>query len=414
MRFDMRRPNTPFVYNQYSEVNFLPKTSDHGERVNIFLTELERLSHIYKLTSGANYIYFKYEQMRAILSNNQYIKYIDELIDKQIVKQIEIKNIFNYNLYAFKPIDFKPIKTGVKIRNLKVRNSVRNYLNINSLNIETNVKKWLTPGLINTEIEITKDQFLDNLSLKYKNYFEGKKNKYEKPLDFESYKLELINLYNSVKNYQITTPEKRIDFLTQDNFSGRIYNIATGAPKWLRSHYKINGKYCAEIDLKSAHAVLLWLIAPKTDLIKFLYNCYANKLDFYIEYGKRINIYNRKKVKIRFLRGLYGPKNSRFYKEIKNIFPGAGEILDRLKTDYLEANPSKLKGMHTNLAFLLLNLEVKIFKKVWAGLYAENITFLSIHDGILIAHDEKEKAEVIIKEIIRQFIPIAELEIIFY
>lgn len=410
----IRRQNIGYLYSQFNEVSNYPRSSDIGERVNVFLTELVRISELQNLTSRAKYIFIGKEATRTILSRARFYEILDDLVNKRILTQVKVKNGYKSIVYAFKPVFLTPIKLQVPIRNLKVRNSVRSYLRDTPSNLDEIVKKCLTPGIVSSSIEITESEFFSNLDAKFKRYQAGKRSKKEKPGSQEDFKRDLRTIWASLVKYQQTKPSRRADYLLQDHFSGRVYNIATGSPKWIREYMRIGGDRLVEIDMRSAHAVLLWKVVPQTDFVRFLYDTTSRGLDIYTRYGQMIGINERQEVKNRFLRGLYGDMNSRYYKEFKRLFPEAGEILDGIKTRFIAANPSRYKGNYTNLAYILLNLEVRIFRKVWEGLYIHRIPFITIHDGTLVPFQYKDQARSLISEILRKEIPISEVETVIY
>ena len=99
--------------------------------------------------------------------------------------------------------------------------------------------------------------------------------------------------------------------------------------------------------------------------------------------------------------------NSKYYKEFKRIFPEAGEVIDEIKRKSISGNPSK-KGSYTNLAYKMMNKEVKLFRKVWEGMYLAGIPFLPIHDGILVPVSRLSEARVLMEQIIQRSIPIVQ------
>jgi hypothetical protein len=272
----------------------------------------------------------------------------------------------------------------------------------------------MKPALVSTEIRISETEFYSDLPEKYVRYCENKKLKGEKPRSLESYGKDLAQTFYSIRRYQQLNRSRRAGFIREDQFSGRVYNVATGVPRWVRSKIYVQGEKLVEIDMKSSHAVLLWKIAPKTDFIKFLYETTSQGLDIYDRYGEMIGISDRREVKFRFLRSLYSRISSKYYKEFKRHFPETGLVLDKIKSTDNLRNPSREKGTHTNLAYKLLNLEVKLFRLVWEGLFLADIPFLSIHDGILVPASMASRARAIMTEILIKEIPILETKTIYY
>jgi hypothetical protein len=301
----------------------------------------------------------------------------------------------------------EPIEEGVKIRNLKVRNGVRRYLGIQSDTVDGNVLSWTRDSLVETEILVTEEIFFSDLEQKYDIY---KRNKLLQGLKFKNYDNYLEDLarnYFSVRHYQQLDKYERTRYIKQDAFSGRIYTIATGVPKWVRSYIRIQGEPLAEIDMKATHPYLLFHILRETDYMRFVWELTRGERDIYEAYGDLVGISDRAAVKYRFLRSIYGRMNSKYYKEFKYHFPEAGKVIDEIKTKTILADPSK-KGTYTNLAFKMMNKEVKLFRKVWEGMYLAGIPFLPIHDGILVPASRLSEARVLMEQIIKRSIPIVQ------
>lgn len=412
-----RRSNTGYKYNLYDEVNFYPRSSDLGERVNIFLTELTRISNVLKLTVSVDdrdgYVYLGSDKLKTLLSHTRYRQILQDLARRGIINPRKETNRFGNVVYSFDPVYYNPVQEGIPIRNLKVRNGVRRYLGIQD-DIDPDVHKWIRESLISTEIRIQESEFFADLDLKYEKYRTVKLNKGERIRSLENYKKDLSLTWFSIKQFQQLNRSRRSNYLREDNFSGRIYNIATGVPRWIRSYIHIQGEPVAEVDMVSSHAVLLWKVVPKTDYIRFLYESTSRGCDIYERYGELLEIPERQEVKIRFLRSLYSRSSSKYSREFRSLFPEAGRILDEIKATENPRNPSNKRGTHTNLAFKLMNLEVKLFRRVWEALYRQGIPYLSIHDGILVPVSQVNRARVLMEEILRAEIPIARTKVIFY
>lgn len=412
-----RRGDLNYTYDVFKEIS-VPKSSDRGERLNILLTELTRISNVLKLTvsfdDDESYIYFGSDKLKAILGHGRYRSEIDYLIREGILSRHEKKSRFGDSVYSFEPIYYVPVSRGVQVRNLKVRNGIRKYLGIHNERISPDVFKWIRSSLIKTEIRISEAEFYAGLEEKYEKYKAGKQYKGERFRSLENYRKDLNQTFYSIRQFQQFDKFRRSGYVREDTFSGRIYNIATGVPRWVRSYIFLDGEPVVEIDMKSSHAVLLWKIVPRTDYVRFIYDLTSRGCDIYQGYGDLIGIKDRREVKFRFLRSLYSRYNSKQSQEFNRNFPEAGRILDDIKRSDNPRNPSNDKGTHTNLAFKLLNMEVKIFKKIWESLYLEDIPFLSIHDGILVPASKVTRAQAIMTEILRREIPISETKTIFY
>lgn len=414
-----RRPAVGYVYNVYNEVSFYPRSSDIGERVNILITEVCKISNVIRLTvstdESESYVFLGADKIKTLLSHTRYKKILEDLSRRGILSRPGTVNRFGTPVYSFAPVFYRPIQEGVPIRNLKVRNSVRRYLGIQEERISPEVNRWLLPALVSTEIQITEEEFFEDLLVKYERYVASKKMKGEKPRSLDNYRQDLRQTFFSIKEYQQLGRISRGRYIREDQFSGRVYNIATGVPRWVRSRFRIQGETVVEVDMDASHAVLLWLIVPRTDFARFLWETTSQGGDIYSAYGERVGIRDRRAVKYRFLRSLYSRPSSKYFQEFKRVFPEAGRILEEIKSSPDPRNPNGEKnGNHTNLAFKLLTAEVRLFRKVWEALYIEGIPFLSIHDGILIPSSRANQARDIMVGVLRQFIPIVESKSLFY
>lgn len=406
-----RRDNLHYSYNVYQASAWIPKTSDLGERVNIFLTELNRISRVIditlRFTPDRGFVYFSSQQLQALLSHTRYKEILENLVTRGVIKRIPRTSRFKSTLHCFEPCFMDPLERGVKIRNLKVRNGVRRYLNIHSDTVDGSVLSWTRSSLLETEIQVTEEVFFSDLDQKYQAYTANKILQGLKYKSYDSYLEDLARNFYSVRHYQQMNPSGRTRYIKQDAFSGRIYTIATGVPKWVRSYIRIQGEPIAEIDMKATHPYLLFHILRETDYIRFLWSTTSGERDIYEAYGELIGISDRAAVKYRFLRSIYGRMNSKYYKEFKSHFPEAGKVIDEIKTRTVPGNPSK-KGDYTNLAFKMMNKEVKIFRKVWEGMYLAGIPYLPIHDGILVPASRLNEARALMEQIIKRSIPIVQ------
>jgi hypothetical protein len=406
-----RRDNLNYSYNVYQEVNGIPKTSDQGERINIFLTELNKISRIVditlRFTPDRDFVYFNVQQLQALLTHTRYKQIIADLEREGVIRRAPVKSKFKTLLYCFDPCFLDPIEQGVKIRNLKVRNGVRRYLGIQSDTVDKNVYSWISPSLVETEIQVTEEIFFSDLEEKYRIYRRNKTLQGLRYKSYDNYLEDLARNYFSVRHYQQLNAQERTRYIKQDGFSGRIYTIATGVPKWVRSYIRIQGEPLVEIDMRATHPYLLFHILRETDYMSFVWEITRGGGDIYEAYGQRVGISDRAEVKYRFLRSIYGRMNSKYYKEFKDNFPEAGEVIDEIKRKSISGNPSK-KGTYTNLAYKMMNKEVKLFRKVWEGLSLAEIPYLPIHDGILVPVSRFQEARVLMEQIIKRSIPIVQ------
>lgn len=414
-----RRPDlNGYTYSVYAEVDkVFPVTSDQGERANIFITELCRLSISRNLTLGADrntHIYFKATHIKAILSHTKYSEILNQLSAAKIIRRVLKSNVYGYDLYTFSPVQYEPLKRSRGIRNLKVRNGMRRYLGLRGESIDPELFRTLNKSLREIRILLDESTFFALAQGHYPIYRQEKESRYLKPMSEENYLRLQADRYNGIREYNQLSKTERALFVKQDNFGGRVYTVATGLPRWVRPYLRLADEEIVEIDLYAAHPTLLYNLLEETDFGAFIRNCTRYNEDIYTMYQDMISAGSRGEAKLRFLRGVYGRVNSKYYLEFKASFPGAGVILDEIKTVFSRTNPSRGKGAHTNLVFKITKREVKIFSKVWTALDGERIPFIPLHDAIILRRSDLEAGLEIIQTIIRRSIPIANFKIIHY
>lgn len=102
------------------------------------------------------------------------------------------------------------------------------------------------------------------------------------------------------------------------------------------------------------------------------------------------------------------------HQKFRELFPKDGIHLTNLKTIEILSNPKRFKdakqyvkkngkrvknknwgreykNFHTNIYFLLTAEETRIFKRIWSELDRENISFLTIHDCVMVEEKNKER-----------------------
>ena len=404
-----------YRYHVYGEVSHIPKSTIQGERVNIFLTELNRRSALVSVTAKPSeklHVYFTYKEIRSLLSHNRYKEALEDLISRNIISRIYKESVYQIPLFTFRPIQLIPIQENVRIRNKKVVNAVNHYFEIDGDPISAKVRGYLRTSLIKTTIHITDEDFTSRTRERYDQYLEEFPED-ETPRSFPVYLEDMRLKLAMIRQYSQLSPEDRSQYIKTDDFSGRIYTIASGLPRWSRAYIRLNDEPVAEVDMIASHPYLLYNILKGTDFSLFLEALNATGEDFYTEYGELIGKGPRGIVKTRFLRSIYGRNDSSYFAEFKSIFPEAAAKIEEIKSIRIIGNPSK-KGTYTNLSYKILKKEVRIFTRVWKELHSAGIMFLPIHDGVLIPLSQLEAGKRITEEIIRRSIPIAKTSIKYY
>jgi hypothetical protein len=171
-------------------------------------------------------------------------------------------------------------------------------------------------------------------------------------------------------------------FFTIDSFSNRIHTPITSFKSNYRKNILLNGEETSSLDVATMQPLLLGKILYQEIGNNEFSNWINSGEDVYIMLQNKAGLKSRNEAKKRFFQIIFGKPSN----EINKLFNGESWIcwVNNYKTIIEERNPhSKLKP-HSNLAWLLQTNEVKIMQKIWQSLADLNISFLSVHDEIIV------------------------------
>jgi hypothetical protein len=220
-------------------------------------------------------------------------------------------------------------------------------------------------------------------------------------------------LFHYVKRYERMPEVEVFYFIHQDSMGGRIYTPYTNLKKDIRRFIKLNGNPIAELDVSACQpnilANILCQMPGEHDFTEFFNSHYNN---FYPELNKKLQVDDPKTYTLKMINGEVKYASGAVaepHKKFCELFPKDGEILTVIKQLNLFKNKNRWgytkKGkafprFHTNVYLILTTEEVRIFSRIWETLEKAEISFLSIHDAILVESQNIKKAKAIMEEIL--------------
>jgi hypothetical protein len=171
-------------------------------------------------------------------------------------------------------------------------------------------------------------------------------------------------------------------FFNVDEFSGRVHTPITSFKSEYRDNILINGKETLSIDVVTMQPLLLGTILKK-HIGENEYSKWIDEgEDIYIKLQDKANLKTRDEAKKKFFEILFSRPND----GLKKMFGSSTwiEWINDFKQKPFAPNPHTLEKNHSNLAWLLQNKEVEIMRKVWHKLLEHGITFISVHDEIIV------------------------------
>ncbi|MBC7418921.1 MAG: hypothetical protein H7325_12305 [Pedobacter sp.] len=187
-------------------------------------------------------------------------------------------------------------------------------------------------------------------------------------------------------------------FFTVDAFAGRVHSPVSNFHRHLRPLLLLDGVETTSLDVTTAQPLLLGKILTKA-IGENEYSKWIEKgEDIYIMLQNKAGLTTRDEAKKRFFEILFSKPS----KALSDLF-GCSTWINWINT-YKAANESKnphsISKPHSNLAWLLQSTEVGIMKQIWCKLADVGITFLGVHDEIIIKKSDQEKARQIMTEVL--------------
>ncbi len=188
-------------------------------------------------------------------------------------------------------------------------------------------------------------------------------------------------------------------FFTVDQFANRIHTPVSNFHRPYRQNILIDGQATSSLDVVTMQPLLLGKILTNA-IGENEYSEWINSgEDIYLKIMDKAALATRDEAKKRFFEILFSKPNQR----LSEMFGGATwiEWINDFKSHPMQHNPHTLEKNHSNLAWLLQTTEVKVMRKVWQGLKAVNIPFLTVHDEVIIRTQDELRAMEIFDEVLK-------------
>lgn len=189
-------------------------------------------------------------------------------------------------------------------------------------------------------------------------------------------------------------------FFKVDDFSGRVHSPLTNFHRDYRPNIILNGMVTIGIDVVTMQPLLLGKIL-KQEIGNNEFSAWLDSgQDVYIMLQQKEGLESRDQGKKRFFEILFSRPNN----ELAELFGDVPWItwVNQYKRQSEPRNPHTVSKPHSNLAWLLQSTEVHVMRKVWQRLINAGITFVSIHDEVIVKLSEQKEAENIIKGVLGQ------------
>jgi hypothetical protein len=186
-------------------------------------------------------------------------------------------------------------------------------------------------------------------------------------------------------------------FFSVDGFSGRVHTPIVNLKGELRKSLRLKGSKLVSLDVKQMQPTILSLILSKAVGRNPFSNAIDEGKDIYLVLlDQNVNLRTREEAKKFLYQLIFGKPMD----DIGMLFRGDTRWVDwvnRYKIDFEPRNPHG-REPHTNLAWLLQSEEVRLMTMIWKRLMGANVSFLTIHDDILVARKDKDFTYSVIEE----------------
>jgi hypothetical protein len=402
-----------YKYHIFNELLPLyPPTYERGQHLHLILTKaLQKSRRYFSEMRDDPYIYFSNKQAILLGGRSFYKENFQLLIDLGLLTPVINHNYKNrkQSLMTFEPITLKPILHDQSITYKRINTSLEGYYAARKGDMADVASRFLIPFLRKIKIDITEESFFNHVSRHYLEYVnelgQEHRNQKKKPLSFEAYMESNRYLYLKIQDFKNVKGDEIYDFITQDHFSGRIHSPITILPKYLKhlNIVKYNGESMTELDIKTFQPLLLAIILGDSDFSKW----YFSVPDCYLAIQDIFSLQSREAAKTFMYHLLFGTTYGKDHKRFCEKFPEAGRILARWETTFNPDNPNSYKqtkkgirrtNYHSNVSLLLQKEEVKYMRMIWAMLGRKNISFVTIHDAVLVPTSKADLAQRLIIE----------------
>tara|TARA_R110000803_G_scaffold35405_8_gene76623 strand:- start:11435 stop:12580 length:1146 start_codon:yes stop_codon:yes gene_type:complete len=361
---------------------------------NFFLTKvLQKYRNFRQRDSEEEpYAYISMTECRLLLGSVLHPVRIDELIRLGFIEKVCIgQTKYGRDIFGYIPkvTEYKRQKMAHKV--------ITNYYQRKHSSLSKIAKK-VFKFMSHSTIDVTREEFELMGDEMYKSYLL----RADKAIDKVDYNKYLINLWESIEDYNTMNMTERVEYVTEDDFGNRLHSIFSSLPKALRRRVLVWGEENVELDLCQSQPVILAQVLEE--------EMGDNSFTRLIRSGEDVYRYispdNRDKGKKALYFTLFGKRTP---KSIIKLFPDIEKTIKNLKWKRVEGNPSEKK--YSNLAYKLQQKESMLFRQVWTNLIKENISFIPVHDSVMVQDKYMNKALRIMNRTLLNKLPRVDIRI---
>lgn len=361
---------------------------------NFFLTKVLQKYRNFKQRDAEDkpFAYISLLDCKRMLGSRLYSTRIDELIRLGFMDKVSVGgNRYGSTLYGYIP------KVTTYKRQKMAHKVISNYYQRKHSSLSKLAKK-VYRVMSHSTIDITKEEFELLGGDMYASYLlkDGKN------IDRVEYNKYLFNLWECIEDYNTMNPTERVEYVTEDEFGNRLHSIFSSLPKSLRRRVKVWGEDNVELDLTQSQPVILAQLLED--------EMGENSFTSLIKSGEDVYRFISPEDRDRGKRALYFTLfGKRTPKQIIKMFPDIAPTIKKLKWGMVVGNPSNKK--YSNLAYRLQQKESVLFREVWANLIKENISFIPIHDSVMVQSKYMDKTLRIMNRTLLNKLPRVDIRI---
>lgn len=361
-------------YVMKSEVYLFSEELDIQQ--NFFLTKVLQKTRLFESRENQNpFAYMSIIDIRRILGDKLYKTRLSKMVRLGFLEiKVIGQNKYGKPIYNYYPLirDYKRIKISHKM--------IQNYYHQKHSKLSKTAKrvfKHISHGVF----DLSYVQFEGLLDEIYTYHLSKPLLGSKKHATRSEHKDKMELVFEMIQEYNSCNLLERVNYVNEDEFGNRLHSIFTSVPKQFRKYVKLWGESTTEIDLiQSQPTILAALLYDKIGSNSFT-NFINSGNDIYLVFSN-----DRIKGKNLLYKTLFGKHISR---KFKSKFPDVVNIIQELKTTRVESNPSYKST--SNLAYILQQKESKVFRGLWDLLYKSNVSFIPIHDSILVQDSYLDK-----------------------
>lgn len=357
-----------------------------SNRENFFLMKVLQKYWAYESRGEENpFAYISYSEKESILGKNPNQK-IQKLIQSECISEIEI----GQTAYKNKINGLIPLKKTYTIKNVD-ENYIDNYYlkkQVELSELHYSVFKSVSKAKISIDNSEWR-KFVQQAHSTLKSNGSDKSRR--------RFKSEMNIIYEQIRFWNRCSLREKHDLVSVDDFGNRFHSIFSRIPKEVRKNYvTILGESTVEIDLAQSQPTILSVIL-KDKMGKNSFTDAINNGEYvYDLLGK-----TTKEGKMEFNYSMFGRKINRSFKK---AFPDTIKAIQELKYN----SPKGFKP-HAGLAMRLQQKESEMFSSIWSKLISRRISFIPVHDSIIVRSKDYSLAMYIMEKELTKHLPVFTL-----